>query len=172
MTKRPNVLLLVFDTLRADFAFGTHPDHQPDTPHLDQLVADGTAFQNAFSVAPGTPASHGAMFTGQYPSETGVVGPGNKFPGNIPVLASWLREAGYDTVGICGPTKIAATHGFARGFEDYIEPFHKHIEPDISLPYLKQVLTDPFVTRDAAWTFRSGLDSITNLEFDTPAPGR
>jgi arylsulfatase A-like enzyme len=166
MAERPNVVLLVFDTLRADFPACFPGDPQPETPNIDRLAGQGVRFDNAFSVAPGTPHSHGALFSGQYPSETGIVGPGNKVPTDIPLIASWLGDAGYETFGICGPAKIAATHGFDRGFDEYFESFHEHVEPDFTTAYLKQVLNDSLVLEDALRTLRTGLDSITSLKFD------
>jgi len=68
--QRPNVLLLIIDSLRADSLYGA----ETDTPTIDTLAEEGVLFEQAYSVGPGTPISHGAMFSGQYPSETGIVG--------------------------------------------------------------------------------------------------
>lgn len=55
-----NVAVVVLDTLRKD-AFDRHFEWLP-----------GLQFDNAWSSSHWTVPAHGSMFTGKYPSETGV----------------------------------------------------------------------------------------------------
>ena len=69
-TARPNVVLVVLDTVRDDHTAGGG-GRRGLTPTLDGLAAEGTVFANAFANAPWTPPSHASMFTGMLPSEHG-----------------------------------------------------------------------------------------------------
>ena len=53
---RPNVILVTFDTLRADF-LGCYGDSVTRTPTLDALAAQGVLFDWAFATAPFTSTS-------------------------------------------------------------------------------------------------------------------
>jgi arylsulfatase A-like enzyme len=150
--QKPNVLLLIFDALRADFlsCYGG----PADTPTLDRLAEGGTLFEQAYSVSSGTPVSHAAMFSGQYPSETGVVGQ-TDVPQDIPLIASWLRDTGYDTFGIRGPGRMGSEWDFDRGFDEYFErgtDMPKYTSPE----FLKYVLFEdrlrPLLLKDLVRT--------------------
>lgn len=164
---KPNVLFLVFDTLRADYV-STMPDavDRAETPTLDAFAEEGTLFEQAYSVGPNTEISHGAMFTGQYPSETGLVGGSTTIPDELTLLAEWFREQGYQTFGISGPAKLRSELGFDRGFGRYVEPYREPIEPEPSLEYLKSAATDSLVRKDFLTALRRGTDSVTRLKFD------
>lgn len=162
---RPNIFLLVFDTLRPDY-LGCYGAESVQTYGIDSMASRGIVYENAFSAGPATIQSHAALFTGRYPSETGVVGAGHKLPDDVPTIASWLRDEGYDTYGICGPGKISREFGFAKGFDTYREVFSEHIEPELSTEYFRNVLEDSLVRRDFIRTLREGLDQATNLKFD------
>ncbi|WP_262180173.1 hypothetical protein [Haloarcula laminariae] len=56
----PNIAVVVLDTLRKD-AFDGHFDWPPSV-----------SFENAWSTSHWTVPAHRSLFTGQYPSETGV----------------------------------------------------------------------------------------------------
>jgi len=59
---KPNIVIIVLDTLREDHAQG-----------LDKLLDYGfVKYQNAIAPAPWTLPSHASMFTGLYPSEHGI----------------------------------------------------------------------------------------------------
>jgi arylsulfatase A-like enzyme len=60
--RKPNIVIIVLDTLREDHAQG-----------LDRLLDYGfVKYQNAIAPAPWTLPSHASMFTGLYPSEHGI----------------------------------------------------------------------------------------------------
>src|SRR5436190_19204396 len=52
--KRPNVLLVTFDTMRADM-LGCYGNPITKTPTIDALAARGTVFERAHSTDPFTP---------------------------------------------------------------------------------------------------------------------
>jgi hypothetical protein len=61
--ERPIVIFLTIDALRADLLLD---EKQEATKHLRELADDGAFFTNAHSVASGTSASLGAVFSGKY----------------------------------------------------------------------------------------------------------
>ena len=126
MPDRPNVLLLIFDTLRRD-ALSRYSD-AASTPAFDGVAARGTTFERAFAAGPFTPPSHGAMFSGRYPSDTGFAGPWPTMPDGVTLLAERLGEAGYETLGIPGPAKMGSATGLDRGFDDYYEVYEEVAE--------------------------------------------
>lgn len=122
MASRPNVILLIFDTLRSDYL--SCYNSSIETPSFGAAADDGIVFESAFSVAPGTPISHASLYTGLYPGEHGVTGQYLSLPESVPVVAEWLQDVGYDTFGIAGPSKMGSEWGFDRGFEELFEPYY------------------------------------------------
>ena len=68
---QPDVLLITFDTTRAD-ALGSYGGDPGVTPVLDVLAAEGVRFSDCRSVAPLTLPSHVSLFSGLYPPKHGV----------------------------------------------------------------------------------------------------
>lgn len=165
MADRPNVLLLIFDTLRADALDHDDGPFPVETPTFDGVVERGTVFENAFSVGPWTPPAHGAMFSGQYPSATGFDGAWPTMPESIPLLAEWFADHGYRTYGIPGPAKMGSETGLERGFDEYYEVYEEMAKRP-SVEYFQQFLTDPLVRNDFLRLLRRGNDYYTEIKFD------
>ena len=70
---RPNVILIVLDTVRAD-ALSSSGNLLADTPYLDRLAAEGVRFSRATSASTWTPPGHASLFTGLYPFSHGTRG--------------------------------------------------------------------------------------------------
>jgi len=127
--KRPNLLLISVDTLRAD-RLGCYGYERDTSPRIDQLAESGVLFENAFSSSPKTTPSHMSILTGLYPRVHNVymwkMDPGGTFRGdtlseNIPTLAEILKDYGYANVAFTGGANVAGRMGFDRGFEIYDE---------------------------------------------------
>ena len=70
--RKPNVVLVVIDTLRPDhLGFGGYT--RETAPFLAGLAAEGTVFERAFSTSSWTAPSTASIFTGLYPPRHGVV---------------------------------------------------------------------------------------------------
>jgi len=114
-----NVVLLVVDTLRADYlgCYG-HPSAQ--TPNIDALVADGVLFENAFAPIPITGPSHASLLQSRTPSELGVLN-NLRFaiPQAVPTLPELLRGHGYRATAIVSIDPLRRGLGFERGFDAY-----------------------------------------------------
>jgi arylsulfatase A-like enzyme len=117
---RPNVLLIVLDTQRADF-LSSYGNQRFTTPHLDSLAAGGVLFERAFATSSWTLPTHISLFTGllgfQHRTEERprrVLQPG-------PVtLAELLSREGYATAGFVANLYWTGRQtGLARGFAHY-----------------------------------------------------
>lgn len=119
---RPNVVLVVIDTLRGDAL--SERAGAPNTPALDALAREGVSFSRAFAHAPMTLPAHTAMFASRTPSEAGVTNNGQPVPQDLPLLAEHLAEHGYRTaaaVSLATLWPLAPGQGLDRGF-DRFEP--------------------------------------------------
>ena len=70
---RPNVLLIVVDTLRADH-LGAYGYPLDTSPNFDRFARENLKFDYAVSAAPWTSPSMASIFTGYYPTAHGVSG--------------------------------------------------------------------------------------------------
>ena len=65
---KPNILLLVIDSFRADKFFGV--TKTSITPNLDKLTNEGVYFSQAISSAPASLPAISSIMTGLYPFST------------------------------------------------------------------------------------------------------
>lgn len=122
--KRPNVVLLVVDTLRAD-RLSAHGHPRRFSPHLDRLARQGLLFSEARAPSSWTIPSTAALITGRHPA-----GPGAE-QGDVPAvdpvsvtLAERFSSQGYATGGFSANYVLEGSRGFDRGFETwYVAPF-------------------------------------------------
>jgi len=113
-----DVLLIVMDTTRADFA-PAPPGSRSPTPALERLAHEGVRFTNAFSTSCWTLPAHGSLFTGLLPSEHGATWATEHLSPDVPTLAERFRSAGWRTAAFSANPWITPEFGFGRGFERY-----------------------------------------------------
>ncbi len=106
----PNIILIITDQQRAD-TIGALGARWMQTPHLDRLVREGTAFTECFVTSPVCVASRASLFTGKFPHGTQVF---NNFQPWQPTWVKSLAEQGYHCVNI-GKMHINP-YGAAGGF--------------------------------------------------------
>ncbi|HEU4402873.1 MAG TPA: sulfatase [Candidatus Polarisedimenticolia bacterium] len=117
---RPNILLLVIDTARADrFPFNGY--ERPTAPAMAALAREGTVYGATFSPAPWTVPAHASLFTGQYPSLHRTDCGSLRLPDSAVTLAETLRDAGYRTAGFSGNPWLGEKYNFQQGFDTYSE---------------------------------------------------
>jgi len=114
----PNVVLVVLDAVRQDH-LSCYGYDRPTTPELDAFAADATRYDRAFAAAPWTPPSHGALFSGKYPSHNGVFGSTPLYGEDQPHVAELLSDAGYATFGFSNSFHTSTDRRFDRGFDFY-----------------------------------------------------
>lgn len=116
---RPDVVLIVVDTWRADHVGVLRPD-LVSTPRIDELAAESWLYRNAFSHIPITGPSHASLFTGRLPSEAGVVNNHvHRLDPDLPTLVTRLHAYGYRTRGTVSLDPIHLRFGFGHGFDSY-----------------------------------------------------
>jgi hypothetical protein len=117
---RPDVVILVLDTTRAD-KVGGEWDGVPLTPNLDALDSESVLFTRALAPAPWTVPSHASLFTGLYPHTHGAQHGNFRLAPEFETLAERLAKRGYETVGItCNPW-LHNKSGMQQGFDRFME---------------------------------------------------
>jgi arylsulfatase A-like enzyme len=117
VAKRPNILLLGIDSLRADH-LSCYSYPRLTSPHLDRFAQSGTLFENTFSAHVPTTSAYASMLTGKDCFGTQVVALRHQggLRKDVRTLAEMLKSEGYNTtcVGFSGNPS-------SRGFDKYID---------------------------------------------------
>jgi len=116
--KRPNVVLIVLDTVRADH-LSVYGYSRPTTRGLEKLASEGVVFEQAVAPAPWTLPSHATLFTGLYPAQhhAGRLHP--RLDDHLTTLPELLQAQGYQTVGFSNNTWVSRATNFHQGFDDF-----------------------------------------------------
>ena len=113
--RRPSVLLVTVDSLRADRIGGAGYAREL-TPHLDALAAEGVRFERAYSHAPFTAPSHASLLTSLLTPSHGVLAWAEELAPEAVTLADRFGAAGYRTAAFYNNPGLA-TSRMARGFD-------------------------------------------------------
>lgn len=131
--RRPNVVLIVVDTLRAD-RLGCYGYSRPTSPAIDALATRSVRFERAYAPASWTSPSVVSLLTGRYPSGHGVTKVIVWLQDEIPTLAEVLREAGYATSAVVSNIFLNPRLNFHQGFEQFDESEGRHDHQVDSMP--------------------------------------
>jgi len=104
---KPNVIVFFTDQQRWDTA-GIHGNPLGLTPNFDWMAQYGTHLEYAFTSQPVCGPARSCMQTGLYATATGCYRNGIPLPQDLPTIARYFNEAGYDT-GYIGKWHLAAT---------------------------------------------------------------
>ncbi len=118
--QRPNILLFVADTFRADnlTAYGSEVNV---TPVLDALAKESKRFEEARAPAAWTLPSHVSLFLGLHPYQHGSTQKLVRMTDGMTSLAEWLSAAGYRTGAVTNSLYVSERYGMDRGFEWFEE---------------------------------------------------
>lgn len=142
---RPNVVLIVMDTVRADHVSALGYERET-TPNLKRLAGDSVVYTNTVSASDITITSHASLFTGMYPSWHGSycqppdAAYGRELTKEYPTLAEVLRANGYQTVGVAANLYLRADFGLERGFDEFRIPRPVPLLPDETRYRLRRTL--------------------------------
>lgn len=125
---RPNVLIYLVDTLRAD-RLGCYGYGRPVSPHLDAFAGGAVLFERAVAQSPWTRPSIASILTGLLPTAHGVQTLDDRLPESARTLPEILREAGYQTAALSTNQHVATGTGLAQGFDDFFLDEEHHAEP-------------------------------------------
>jgi len=119
MPQKPNILLLILDTLRRDH-LSSYGYSRDTSPYLDEFSTEMTVFDRAVAPAQWTIPSHASMFTGLYPGTHQLTQAGGKLSGHHPTLAEILQVDGYHTAGFSNnPLVGVVNNDLTRGFDEF-----------------------------------------------------
>jgi arylsulfatase A-like enzyme len=115
---RPNILLIGFDTLRAD-ALGAWGRTPSLTPSLDRLAGQSDVWLDAYSTFNVTNPSFVSILTGLYGKNHGVYDLKTPLPSSHTTLAELLAGAGYDTLAFISASHLGDHNsGLGQGFAE------------------------------------------------------
>ncbi len=117
----PNVVLLVVDTLRADWLTPYGAD-EPTSPELARWASRGVLFERVRSQSSWTKTSMASLMTGLWPQTSGVRLRRDGLGEGAVTLAELFREGGYATYGVQSNGWLEQTFGFQQGFDRYMFP--------------------------------------------------
>ena len=118
--KRPNIVVIVADTLRADH-LPFYGYDRIETPYLSGLAGRSILFKHAWSTSSWTAPATASLFTSLYPFQHGVI---HNFRSRIPeeavTLAEILKESGYRTFGVSLNIMVSNALKFDQGFDRFV----------------------------------------------------
>lgn len=145
-SKRPNVLLIGADTLRADH-LGVYGHTPSVTPALDRLAAESDVWLQAYSAFNVTNPSFASIMTGLYGKNHGVYDLRTPLPDEHETLAELFQQAGYRTHAVLSATHLGHNpSGLGQGFEEVRLPwgqFTAELAVDQAMDWVQKV-DDPF----------------------------
>jgi arylsulfatase A-like enzyme len=115
-TARPNLILIVWDTARAD-RMSLYGYSKPTTPQLDAFAREAVVFERAISPGNWTVPSHASIFTGLPVSAHGAVAPEKWLTDEHETLAETLAAAGYDTYAFTANPHASEVTNLMQGFQ-------------------------------------------------------
>ncbi len=158
---RPNVVVLVVDTLRAD-RLGVDGNPRGLTPFLDELAQRGTRFARAYAASAWTNPSVASLLTSRYPSQHQVRNFDSKLAEDEVTFGQRLAQGGWVGGGFSANVQLDAANGYGRGFQRW-ERFPETIKlrggalSDAALAWL-----------DQAWRPSSGQPVLLYLQYMEP----
>lgn len=122
--RRPDVLVYLIDTLRADRvgAYAAAAAERGLTPNIDAFARGAVVFEDALTQAPWTRPAVTSVFTGLSPLAHGVTTLDSRLPRRAATLAEVLRDlpgGGYRTAAWSTNAHVIRKTGLAQGFEDF-----------------------------------------------------
>jgi arylsulfatase A-like enzyme len=117
----PNLVLIVVDTLRADFTT-PYGFAQDTSPELARWAARGVLFERVRSQSSWTKMSMASLMTSLWPHSHGIREAQDGLADAALTLAEVLRAAGYATYGVQTNGWLHQSFGFQQGFDRYMFP--------------------------------------------------
>jgi arylsulfatase A-like enzyme len=114
---RPNVVLIVMDTTRADH-LSLYGYDRDTTPYLASLAEEAIRFDHAYATSPWTVSSHASLFTGLLPATHQATQENLRLDSELDTLAELLGRAGYETAAFTNNMWISDFTNLPRGFDE------------------------------------------------------
>jgi arylsulfatase A-like enzyme/uncharacterized membrane protein YbhN (UPF0104 family) len=117
LADRPNVILVMVDTLRADYlsCYGG----PVATPGICSLAEDGGSRFDGFAHASWTKPATATLLSSLLPTSHGVMSKPAALPQDVELISEVMRGNGYASGGIVSNINLAASFGFEQGYDEY-----------------------------------------------------
>ncbi len=118
---KPNIVLIIIDTLRADH-LGCYGYDRNTSPTIDSLAASGTLWEEVQAQSSWTLPAITSIFTGLDVRQHGAGRKNDQVYGmnpNTPFLPLLLNHSGYATCGIFNVYLLSEQFGFNKGFDSF-----------------------------------------------------
>jgi len=133
--KKPNVLLILADTLRADH-LGSYGYQRQTSPNIDKFAEECLLFERALSTSPWTKTTVGSIMTSLYPNEHNAFKWADNLSNANLTLTEIFRNENFRTFSAQANHIITSRYGFHQGFQVY-----KEVKNDLA-----ENLSDEFIT--------------------------
>ena len=112
-TRKLNLLFIMSDQHQRE-ASGCYGSREVQTPHIDEIAANGIRFDRTYCPAPVCVPSRGSLITGVYPHAHGARILEDPLPAETRTIAHYFRERGYVTgaIGKMHFVDESLRHGF------------------------------------------------------------
>jgi arylsulfatase A-like enzyme len=116
--ERPDLLVYVVDTLRAD-RLGLYGDPRPTSPRLDAFAKRALVFEDAWAQASWTRPATASMLTGLHPAQHGALRETQALAPDQVTLAELLAAQGYRCGAFVANHLVGGRYGFDQGFHSW-----------------------------------------------------
>jgi arylsulfatase A-like enzyme len=144
---RPNVFVVVIDSLRADRVRPSAADAAGATPALAALAARGVTFERAYAQASWTKPSVASLLTSLFPSTHGANLRRDRLSAEATPLAETFARNGYRTAVFSANPWISPAFGFDRGVEHFFETEQETFSRMVLLFRVLRALDRPLPSR-------------------------
>lgn len=118
--ERPNVILIVIDTLRADH-LSAYGYGRKTSPNIDRLAAQGVLYEQCISASSWTLPAHASLFTGMFARDHKTTSEHWELDASFDTLAELLRASGYHTGGFSNNVWTDDFSGLTQGFDTFLQ---------------------------------------------------
>ena len=117
----PDVIFIVFDTLRVD-RLGCYGYDRPTSPNIDAFARNAVRFTKAISPAVWTPPAHASMFTGLCCSQHGVSWAWTWLEDRFQTMAEILSDRRHETMALSNNPYVSRGTNLVQGFQRFADP--------------------------------------------------
>jgi arylsulfatase A-like enzyme len=145
---RPNLILVVVDTLRRDH-LSLYGYAKPTSPGLAEFAKSALLFERTTAASSWTEPSTASLLSGLTPPRHGAHEYA-RVPAAVTMLAEVLHDAGYRTGAVSGNPNASPLFGFDQGFESFYFPGNDEARDYPDVAELVQKARDFIAAGDAA----------------------
>ncbi len=114
--EKPNVVIFMIDTLRADRLGIYGYDRRPTSPRIDELAREAVVFEQACAPSPWTLPTVVSLMTSTFPCEHGTLNDRHMLSKQLMPLAERMQRLRYTTLGLYSNPFAGPDYGLDRGF--------------------------------------------------------